>query len=81
MKTAISIPDAVFRRVEDRAHALGMNRSEFYVRAAEEFLDRLDQDDLTQRFDGAIASAGGAQAEQREWSARAGAQLVSGDDW
>lgn len=38
MKTAISIPDQIFRRVEAAAKRLGLSRSELFTRAAVEFL-------------------------------------------
>ena len=38
MKTAISIPDDVFREAERAAKRLGMSRSELFSRAAVEFL-------------------------------------------
>ena len=34
MKTAISLPEDTFRRVERAARRLGMSRSEFFARAA-----------------------------------------------
>lgn len=39
MKTAISVPDALFEKVELRLRELGMTRSEFYATAARAFLD------------------------------------------
>ncbi|MBL5973770.1 MAG: ribbon-helix-helix protein, CopG family [Candidatus Leucobacter sulfamidivorax] len=42
MKTAISIPDDDFARFERIAAQHGMNRSEFYRRAAQRFCDELD---------------------------------------
>jgi metal-responsive CopG/Arc/MetJ family transcriptional regulator len=38
MKTAISIPDSLFRRADALAKHLQISRSELYVRAVEEFL-------------------------------------------
>ncbi len=40
MKTAISIPDPLFRAAEDLAHRLGLARSELYARAIELFVKR-----------------------------------------
>lgn len=82
MKTAISVPDAVYRRAEDRARALGMNRSEFYTRAAERFLDVLDQDDVTARMNAAVDAAGDSgRSEQRAWADLAASHLASEEDW
>ena len=38
MKTAISIPDALFRAAERTSRRLGMSRSEFYSKAVAEFV-------------------------------------------
>jgi predicted DNA-binding protein len=54
MKTAISVPDHTFRRVESRAAELKMNRSEFFSRAAERFLNELDEESLTVEINAAI---------------------------
>ncbi len=55
MKTAISVPDETFRRVGDAARRLGVSRSEFFARAAERWLDDLDEDHVTDAIDAAIA--------------------------
>lgn len=58
MKTAISVPEQVFRRVEEHAQRLGMSRSEFFARAAARWADELDDDHLTEAVDAALAEAG-----------------------
>ena len=55
MKTAISLPDDTFRRVIDAADRLGVSRSEFFARAAERWLDALDDDGTTDAINRAIA--------------------------
>jgi metal-responsive CopG/Arc/MetJ family transcriptional regulator len=40
MKTAISIPDDLFRAAERAAKRLGLSRSELYQRAVANFLER-----------------------------------------
>ncbi len=57
MKTAISAPDDTFRRVEDAARRLGVSRSEFFARAAERWLDDLDEDHVTEAINAAVAGA------------------------
>ncbi|MFB2600303.1 CopG family transcriptional regulator [Herbiconiux sp. P17] len=85
MKTAISVPDATFVRVDKRAAELGLNRSEFYTRAAELYLRQLDDDDLTARMNEAIARSGDpSQQEAREWAAISQAHLArytESDEW
>jgi metal-responsive CopG/Arc/MetJ family transcriptional regulator len=55
MKTAISLPDATFHRVQRAAKDLGLSRSEFFARAAERWLDDLDDEHTTEAIDRAIA--------------------------
>ncbi len=55
MKTGISLPDDTFRRVEYAAKRLGVSRSEFFARAAERWLDSLDDDGTTGAINRAIA--------------------------
>lgn len=57
MKTAISLPDDTFRRVEDAAKRMGVSRSEFFARAAERWLDVLQQDDTTAAINRAISQS------------------------
>ena len=58
MKTAISVPDEVFNQVESRAAELGISRSEFFVRAARQYLDLLENASITQQIDTALEGAG-----------------------
>jgi len=39
MKTAISIPDPIFKTAEKLANRLGMSRSELYVRAISKYVE------------------------------------------
>lgn len=55
MKTAISVPDETFHRVDGAARRLGVSRSEFFARAAERWLDALDDDGTTAAINDAIA--------------------------
>jgi hypothetical protein len=55
MKTAISVPDDTFQRVERAAKRLGVSRSEFYARAALSWLDALDDEDTTDAINRAIS--------------------------
>ncbi len=55
MKTGISLPDETFERVERAAAKLGVSRSEFFARAAERWLDALDDDQMTEAINRALA--------------------------
>ena len=54
MKTAISLPDDTFRRVDAAAKRLGVSRSEFFARAAERWLESLDDDGTTDAINRAM---------------------------
>jgi hypothetical protein len=57
VKTAISVPDDVFRHVDRAAKRLCMSRSELFSRAAVEFLKANPPDDLTASYDAAFSEA------------------------
>lgn len=48
MDTAISIPDDVFERAEQRAAALGMSRDEFYTAALADFIGEASDEEITE---------------------------------
>jgi len=50
VKTAISVPDGIFGRVEAAARRLGISRSEFFARAAEKWVDELEKDEITEKL-------------------------------
>jgi metal-responsive CopG/Arc/MetJ family transcriptional regulator len=54
MKTAISLSDDTFRRVDRAAKRLGLSRSEFFARAAESWLTVLEEDDTTEAINQAL---------------------------
>lgn len=58
MKTAISVPDPTFERVEKHARRLGISRSEFFARAAARWADELDGPDITAAINAALEAAG-----------------------
>ena len=51
MKTAISIPDPIFKEAEKAAKRLGMSRSELYARAVAEFVQILRRDGIKRQLD------------------------------
>lgn len=54
MKTAISLPDDTFHRVDETARRMGLSRSEFFVRAAESWLDALEDEGTTEAINGVL---------------------------
>ena len=55
MKTAISIPDDVFRRAERLAKQRKVSRSQLYTSALIQMLDAEPKDELTRAYDAAFA--------------------------
>ena len=51
MKTAISLPDPLFRLAEAAARRLRMSRSQLYATAIAEFLERRQTSKVTERLD------------------------------
>jgi metal-responsive CopG/Arc/MetJ family transcriptional regulator len=50
MKTAISIPDEIFKEAERAAKKLGVSRSELYAKAVLNFVERYRREDLTEKL-------------------------------
>jgi predicted transcriptional regulator len=78
MKTAISLPDDLFRRAEALARKLGVPRSRLYALALEEYLGRhgpanvtadLDRvyEDQPSDLDPLLATLQGAVIDEVEW--------------
>jgi metal-responsive CopG/Arc/MetJ family transcriptional regulator len=81
MKTAISVPDDTFDKVERRAAELGMSRSEFFTRAARHYLDELDARSLTTRIDAAIDIVGTDASSRAAVSAGHHVLATGEDQW
>lgn len=82
MKTAISIPDGTYARVARKAHELGMSRSELFSRAAERYLDELDDPAATEMINDVLARVEGAQESNLAAAATGRARLAEmQDDW
>lgn len=81
MKTAISVPDETFARVEHCAEDLGVSRSEFYTRAANYYLDHLQAQTLTSDINAALAMI--EQDGSADAAVAAGRRVLSGldDEW
>jgi len=51
MKTAISIPDPIFKAAEKLARRLGFSRSELYTKAVSEYIQKHRNDKVTEKLD------------------------------
>ena len=75
MKTAISLPDDTFHRVDRAAKQLGVSRSEFFARAAETWLAAIEDESTTEAINSALL---GVPADH-EFTAAAAAALLAAD--
>jgi metal-responsive CopG/Arc/MetJ family transcriptional regulator len=69
MKTAISLPDDLFRAAERHARRAGKSRSELYAQALSEYLEAMNRviDRLDRRVDPFVAAAARKVLERTEW--------------
>ena len=58
MKTAVSIPDDVYRDAESLARRLNRSRSRLYTDALREFMERHDPDAVTESWNRVIDELG-----------------------
>lgn len=66
MKTAISIPDGVFRSAEQLAARLGVSRSELYSTAVAELIGKHRDDVVTSRLNEIYGPGGEESSLDRE---------------
>ena len=78
MKTAISLPDQLFKAGEALAGRLGLTRSRLYSLALEEFIARHSANRVSERLD-AVYSA--ERSELDPSIAAMQARMVKGTDW
>ena len=76
MKTAISIPDATFARVETTAARLGVSRSEFFARAAERWLTDIEDTETTAAIDAVLEGD-----QDTAFVERAAGDVAAPSDW
>ena len=55
MKTAISLPDELFREADEVAERLALSRSQLYARALSEFVGKYRADEIRESYDRAYA--------------------------
>ncbi|HLK11309.1 MAG TPA: hypothetical protein VKW76_08005 [Candidatus Binatia bacterium] len=54
MKTAVSLPDAIFREAERQARRTRKSRSQLYAEALSEYLARHAPDEVTEAMNGVV---------------------------
>jgi len=78
MKTAVSIPDEVFEKVERLARRAGRSRSEVFSAALAEYVARHAPDEVTDAMDRVIAEVGN---QQDAFVSAAGHQVLENTEW
>jgi predicted transcriptional regulator len=78
MKTAVSIPDDVFKKAENFARRMETSRSALYARALAEYLARHASDQVTDAMDRVCAEVG---LEADEFSLEASRHILERAEW
>ncbi len=78
MKTAISIPDELFRKADELASRTGKSRSEVYRDALEDYVLRREPDAVTRALD---EIADELSAEHHAFSAQAARRTLEQSEW
>ncbi|TVS10646.1 MAG: hypothetical protein EA424_24955 [Planctomycetaceae bacterium] len=78
MKTALSIPDDVFKRGERLARRLHTSRSQLYARALADFVVQHEDDQITSTMNEVIREVG---AEGDPFTQRAANQTLRRVEW
>ncbi len=79
MKTAISLPDAVFRAAERLAKQARKSRSQLYADALAEYLTRHTPDEVTAAMDAVVDQLG--QATPDRFRRRAARRVLERNEW
>jgi len=83
MKTAVSIPDAIFEEAERLARRVKRSRSELYSRALADYLARHSGDRVTEAMDRTLeAVEGGAGTSTADrFTATASRRILQRTEW
>jgi predicted transcriptional regulator len=79
MKTAVSVPDDLFERVDRLAKRSRRSRSEVYSAALREYVARHAPDEVTAGLDAVIADLG--QPDGADFAARAARGTLASSEW
>jgi hypothetical protein len=78
MKTAISVPDRIFREAEQHARKMGRSRSQLYTQALSEYLVRHSPDAVTDAMNKVCDQVGG---ERDNFAASASRRMLKKETW
>lgn len=80
MKTAISLPDALYTDAEKIARTMGIPRSQLFAKALEEFIVHHKKETITERLD-AVYAQGAQDGEALDCSLDSMRKLTQDDTW
>lgn len=78
MKTAVSVPDDVFRAAERHARRTRKSRSQLYAEALSEYLDRHGPDEVTDAMNNVVARL---KEPQDRFVAAAARRVLERTEW
>ena len=78
IKTAISLPDLIFREAERFARRFKKSRSQLYVDALTEYLERHAPDSITEAMNEVLEKVSGGDAQ---FSSAASARVLREEQW
>ena len=78
MKTAVSLPDAVFEEAEELAERFGTSRSELYRLALEDFLRRHNPDRVRDAMNAALERIG---EKDTDFANAAASHILRKSEW
>ncbi|HMO96281.1 MAG TPA: ribbon-helix-helix protein, CopG family [Tepidiformaceae bacterium] len=78
-KTAISIPDELFQRLEDEARAAGASRSAVVTRALEQYLGDVEASEFIRRMNAALGPDPGEEANESARARRTAQRMITRD--
>jgi metal-responsive CopG/Arc/MetJ family transcriptional regulator len=79
MKTAVSVPDDLFKQVDRLAKRSRRSRSEVYSAALREYVARHAPDEVTAGIDAVLAEVG--QPDSADFTAPAARRTLESSDW
>lgn len=80
MKTAISLPDELFKTVERLVRRSGRSRSEVYADALREYVARHSADEVTDALNAVVEKAGRSNEDER-FIADSARRALANTDW
>jgi metal-responsive CopG/Arc/MetJ family transcriptional regulator len=81
MKTAISLPDPLFKSAERVAHRLRMSRSRFFAAAASHYIREVRRNDVTERLNAVYCGKGQGDSQVPESIATMQMAVLKKEQW